>query len=531
MRQLHMFNSFLVYSNNLPFSGDHFTGLTMVIAEPNAVEAWLFDASSFRDLYMSDDSSSSEDEDDPPRQRQKRKHKSVYSVADRTTSLFYEKYLSEQAVENGIKDEGSFLGKKFRRRFRVPYCLFEDICRDIMMEGFYRHGKSDASGSEAVQIELLVLGSLRIMGSGCTFDAIEELTNVSEETHRVFFHNKFCAWGDRVFPQHVHQPKTEEEIKNVLALYERIGLPGCGGSVDCVHLVWDKCMAGAASACTGKEGFPTLAFEVSSDHTKRILSCSQYFWGSINDKTISLMDPVFDAFRKPDGMYTNYSWTTSYFDDNNNNNTSNTNDSNTSSRLSKLKLRKPLFKKHTGLYLICDGGYHKWPCMMNPYHVQIPGSKEERWSTCVESARKDVECVFGILKKRFLILKHPIRIHDPCRIERIFRTCCVLHNLLLDFDGFTDWNWSEEDVSVEHTVLEESARLRAVAKKANVTAGARSAHRSEYDIENDDEGDMAEAMENVEGGEAADNDDYQTRRLDLMAHHQKMFATRSIKRK
>ena len=79
-----------------------------------------------------------------------------------------------------------------------------------------------------------------------------------------------------------------------------------------VCIVWDKCFAGGvASACTGKEGFPTLAFEVSSDHKKRILSCSQYFWGSINDKTISLMDPVFDAFfRKPDGMYKNYSWTT-----------------------------------------------------------------------------------------------------------------------------------------------------------------------------------------------------------------------------
>ena len=124
---------------------------------------------------MDDDSSSSEDEDDPPRQRQKRKYKAVYSVSDRTSSLFYKKYLCEEAVENGIKEEGSFLGKNFRRRFCVPYCLFQDICRDIMLEGFYKHGKSDASGSETVQIELLVLGSLRIAGSGCTFDAIEKL--------------------------------------------------------------------------------------------------------------------------------------------------------------------------------------------------------------------------------------------------------------------------------------------------------------------------------------------------------------------
>ena len=99
---------------------------------------------------------------------------------------------------------------------------------------------------------------------------------------------------------------------------------------------------------------------------------------------------------------------------------------------------------------------------------KCPVLKKKGGLLCVESARKDVEWVFGILKKRFLILKHLIRIHDPCSIERIFRTCCVLNNLLLDFDGYTDWNWSEEDVSVEYTVLEESARLRAIAKKANV---------------------------------------------------------------
>ena len=60
MRQLHMFNSFLVYViiHNLPFSGDHFTGLTVVIAEPNTFKAWLFDASLFCDLYMGDNSSS-----------------------------------------------------------------------------------------------------------------------------------------------------------------------------------------------------------------------------------------------------------------------------------------------------------------------------------------------------------------------------------------------------------------------------------------------------------------------------------------
>ena len=126
-----------------------------------------------------------------------------------------------------------------------------------------------------MSIELLVLGSLRLVGSGCTFDAIEELTNVDEETHQVFFHDKFCAWGERAAERHIRMPSRDEEFRHILALYERIGLLGCGGSVNCVHLVWDKCPSGLSSACKGEDKCPTLAFEVSASHTKLILLVPQ----------------------------------------------------------------------------------------------------------------------------------------------------------------------------------------------------------------------------------------------------------------
>ena len=73
--------------------------------------------------------------------------------------------------------------------------------------------------------------------------------------------------------------------------------------------------------------------------------------------------------------------------------------------------------------------------------------------------------MFGIFKKRFLILKHPMHIHNPCRIERIFKTCCVLHNILLDYDQFNNWNWGKKDGDVEYSILEESAQMRADRKK------------------------------------------------------------------
>jgi hypothetical protein len=74
--------------------------------------------------------------------------------------------------------------------------------------------------------------------------------------------------------------------------YEKIGLPGCAGSADCVHLFWDKCPAPLVSQCRGKEKFPSVVFqEVVASHTKRVMSVSQLHYGTNNnDKTIARHD-------------------------------------------------------------------------------------------------------------------------------------------------------------------------------------------------------------------------------------------------
>ena len=54
--------------------------------------------------------------------------------------------------------------------------------------------------------------------------------------------------------------------------------------------------------------------------------------------------------------------------------------------------------------------------------------------------RKDVECTFGILKKRFSVLKTGFRLQSIAQCDKVWRTCCALHNLLLFNDGL-DKNW------------------------------------------------------------------------------------------
>ena len=53
------------------------------------------------------------------------------------------------------------------------------------------------------------------------------------------------------------------------------------------------------------------------------------------------------------------------------------------------------------------------------------------FSAHIESVRKDVECVFGILKKRWKILEYGIRFRDIKVVEKVFVVCCMLRNSML----------------------------------------------------------------------------------------------------
>ena len=110
--------------------------------------------------------------------------------------------------------------------------------------------------------------------------------------------NKFLVWGYTTSQNDIHLPHTEEEFQHVLGRYEMVGLPGCIGSIDCVHLIWTNCPVVITSQCKGKEKFPTLAFQVVVSHTRKILSCSPAFYGSVNDKTICRYDKVVSLMKK-----------------------------------------------------------------------------------------------------------------------------------------------------------------------------------------------------------------------------------------
>ena len=57
----------------------------------------------------------------------------------------------------------------------------------------------------------------------------------------------------------------------------------------------------------------------------------------------------------------------------------------------------------------------------------------------LESVRKDVECYFGRLKRRFALLRDAVEYQSQNVIDNAFYSCCVLHNMLHQWDGMNKW--------------------------------------------------------------------------------------------
>lgn len=114
--------------------------------------------------------------------------------------------------------------------------------------------------------------------------------------------------------------------------YDLLGFTGAIGSTDVTHIRWACCPYSWARQYTGKEGFPSIAYQAIVDHTGRVLAVTKGFAGAMNDKTIIRYDTAVAKIRR-DPVYSEKVYT--LFDENG----------------------QPFERK--GNYSIVDNGYNK----------------------------------------------------------------------------------------------------------------------------------------------------------------------------
>jgi hypothetical protein len=108
-----------------------------------------------------------------------------------------------------------------------------------------------------------------------------------------------------------------------------------------------------------------------------------------------------------------------------------------------------------GAYLITDAGFLQIGAFMDP-RIHSWSSDDVTWAEFLESIRKDVECLFGILKNRFRFLWGYNESKSHLTIEKDFKICCIQHNMILDFDcGYHETMKAWENVDWSTDVISE----------------------------------------------------------------------------
>ena len=56
----------------------------------------------------------------------------------------------------------------------------------------------------------------------------------------------------------MNMPSRLEDLKEIEAAYDSLGLPGACGYMDVVHIALGSCPAGLSNLITGKERYPSI---------------------------------------------------------------------------------------------------------------------------------------------------------------------------------------------------------------------------------------------------------------------------------
>ena len=342
--------------------------------------------------------------------------------------------------------ELSYDGRLFRRTFGVPRKVFDFLLSEVQkVDALKDKGEGAGRGQTRAPAALQLMAALYRLRKACDTHTLFWLTRLGVSTLHRWFHAFVEHFADGpVFKEWVHAAATDAELAEDMHVYEKMGFPGAFCSQDGVHLIWEKCPS-KQCAMHKREGFPSLGFNVTVNHAKRIRAVAGAYPGTRNDKTLAYHDQFTIGLRTGamrlrggravrDVPYDLYS---------------------VDGSVQRLK----------GPWIVCDGGYHRWRVYQGPLKFSSDKNKL-RWTKRLESVRKDVECTFGILKKRFRVLKTPLTFMTASTVSHVMRTCCVLHNILLEHDGLAtigqeegDWLQADLDADEVRVYREREAEL------------------------------------------------------------------------
>lgn len=187
--------------------------------------------------------------------------------------------------EEELFKEGSKMWDRFKLRFRLPPPLFYEVVRICVDRNIFKKRRLGK-----IPIEVKVLTCLRILARDNILDDLSELLTIGQSTISEMFHDFIEGFADpEIVDEYIKVPEGAQ-LREMQRQFERLGLPGCIGCIDGTHIYWDCCPYDYYNVMKGKEGRPSVNFQMVVDNERRLLSVSDNYFGTTHDATMLQSD-------------------------------------------------------------------------------------------------------------------------------------------------------------------------------------------------------------------------------------------------
>jgi Plant transposon protein len=325
-----------------------------------------------------------EQEEHRPRKKRTNKNRNIAFGGER----LFRDYFSDNPV---------YCDVDFKRRFRMSRRLCSQIISDLCRFDDFFLTKIDAAGRVGATPHQKVTAALRCLAYGVTADAFDAELRMSRVLIQICT-KRFCAAIKSVYGETFLRSPTRADLQFLMEENRKRGLPGMWASYDCSHLLWEMCPVAHHGQHLNKDGTISNVLEA-------IASKDTWIWHSFFGMAGSCNDiNVLDASPFVTQLMSGGVGSVEYLVNGN---------------------------MHCIPYVLADGIYPNWRCFMKGISKPI-NEKEKHFTAKVSALRKDVERAFGILKKRWAILKNPSRMMFIEDITATVQCCIILHNMIIE---------------------------------------------------------------------------------------------------
>ncbi|MEL6629320.1 MAG: transposase family protein [Bacteroidota bacterium] len=319
----------------------------------------------------------------------------------RSKRLKYDSDGAKHCIYRDFLGSCPLFGSTFRFFFRISMSRFEILMQDVMKADlpFYRVNRR---GSACLEARLLL--PLKTLASGAAVHNYCDYFSMSFQMATECC-KKFDLAILQLYGKDFLRVPTADDLKRIVKLHKHVhGVPGMAGCLDCTHVVWKNCPMGWQAQYKGKEKVPSIALEAVCDYNLFFWHVSFGYAGTLNDKSIIALSPFVD--RLIDGSFIALekdSGTVPY---------------------------KIAGEKFDQLFFLVDGIYDARSRWVKTFGQPIT-NKQDSYRKWQESARKDIERAFGVLKAQWQFLARPVQLWDISDISTRVFTCLCLHNMIV----------------------------------------------------------------------------------------------------